>query len=127
MRNLLAIALGALIAAAAAGCGDGSSGPTVGRIEVRLETPDPAPSAASVTAQLFYELVAAKKARIDADFAGATADPTAIVAAMNPTAFARIVHVTDVQIREERAFLQNELGTTILELVNNSYTPTDGL
>src|SRR6185503_18167887 len=98
---------------------------SVVRLDVLLQSPDPAPAAASVTAQLFYENLAAKRARLDQDEGAATValDPT-FVAALNPTAFARIVQVSDVQIREERGFLISENGSIVLDWFNTSYTPT---
>ncbi len=110
-------------------CNDDSRSFSIIGVEVMLETPEPPPAGATVTAELRYEEIAAKQARLDADAAAAAVSATAIaavVATLDPAPFARIAHLTDVQIREERAFFQSRAGTRFLELLSRGYTPTEG-
>jgi len=114
--------------ALAAGCDSKSDDPTIAVIRVEVQSPDPAPSSASVTADLSYEAIVDKRARLDRSSATATAivDP-ALLAALDPAPFARIAHVSDVQIREERGFLLGERATELAGRIGASYIPAEGL
>lgn len=67
---------------------------------------------------LAYEDVAAKQARIQAELDAATEDPDAVrdfLLQLHPGAFARIAHLSDAQIREQRAVL---IGSGVTDIIN---------
>lgn len=124
-RNRRSVAFLAFVAVLGA-CNDrGATFPV--EIEVQLESPDSPPSGALVTTELFYEEIAVKQGRMNAEAAATSVTLSAgFLAALDPAPFARIAHVTDVQIREERAFLVNQQGTAFLEFVSLAHTPAEG-
>lgn len=68
--------------------------------------------------ELRYEEIDGKQVRMDAELASAAVDEDALgelLLRLQPAAFARIAHLTDAQIREQRAVLISENTTDALE------------
>lgn len=97
------------------------------RLHVQIQGDAPAPATATVTAGLSYQSLEEKRASLDLDesLALAQLDP-AFTAALAPAPFARIAHLTDVQIREERGLLIGEKPNDVLEFASQSFTPIEG-
>jgi len=118
---LLVVAL-VLSTLTAGACSDG-----VVDASVSLEPMADAPDDALVTQYLWYERIDDKQVRIEA---AATASPVLLdpnlTEQLSADPFARFVHVSDVQIREERGVLINAHVSRTLEDVSEWYTPPEG-
>ncbi len=117
MRRRLRVSVVVALALAVVGCSeDDRDDVSTLEFETRLLGPEPPPPSAIVTDRLEYLPLEETRRRHDAVEAGARValDP-ALTTGLRPAPLARVAHVADVQLREERAqlFLFGELAETL--------------
>ncbi len=110
--------LALVVAVASVGCSESSRDDVVTPVEfqTRVLGPEPPPPSSIVTERLEYERLEEARRQHDAAAAGARVelDP-ALQGGLRPDPLVRIAHVSDVQVREERAqlYVFGELAETI--------------
>lgn len=97
------------------------------RLKILISDKDVAPAGAMVSGERAYRDlgdVCQDLDRVQAE--AAVALHPSLAPSLHADAFGRIAHVTDVQVREERAALLGGMETDILESASNTYTPIEG-
>ncbi|HEY3450423.1 MAG TPA: metallophosphoesterase [Myxococcales bacterium] len=118
-RRLLTASLALLLST---GCGR-----DLQRLKVVLANGEgPAPGAMASGKRAYRELAEVYQDLDRVQGEASVALHPSFAAGLHPGAFARIAHVTDVQVREERAILMGGTETDLLESVSQAYTPIEG-
>ncbi|MGC4118818.1 MAG: metallophosphoesterase [Myxococcales bacterium] len=111
----------ALALTLATGCGK-----DLQRLKILIADKAVAPPGATVSGERAYRELKDVYADLDRVQAEASVALYPSLATLHADAFGRIAHVTDVQVREERATLLGGVETDILESASNAYTPIEG-